>query len=306
MKTAIVGIGHVGSTLAFTLVEKGLCNHLLLANRNLTRAQGEALDLQHTLPFCARGMQIEACPVEGVADCDLVVLTLSATTQGKLSNRLQLAEANIKLFKQVIPDLATRNPACIMLIVSNPVDILTYYVNRITPLPASRIIGIGTLIDSARFRALLSAEEKIHPADLRAYILGEHGPNQFPVFSHASAGGELIADNSAHRNIFNEVSDAGFDVYHLKGYTNFAIASATCEVIQSIVYDDHRTMPLSTYFDEWLGIRDNCFSIPVVLGKKGIIRHLYPDLNSTEKQALKKTATHMHKCFQQFLGSKER
>ncbi|MDR4520057.1 MAG: hypothetical protein MRK03_05575 [Nitrosomonas sp.] len=151
-------------------------------------------------------------------------------------------------------------------------------------------MGIGTLVDSARFRVLLSVEEKIHPDDLRTYILGEHGPNQFPVFSNAFAGSERIADNPEHRRIFQEVSQAGFDVYNLKGYTNFAIATAACEVLKTIVYDDHRTMPISTYFREWQGIEDNCFSIPVVVGRNGVIRHLQPRLNQIERDALEKTA----------------
>nr|HQU63291.1 hypothetical protein [Nitrosomonas sp.] len=178
----------------------------------------------------------------------------------------------------------------LLVIISNPVDVLTYLTTQLAGLPSSRIMGIGTLVDSARFRVLLSVEEKIHPDDLRTYILGEHGPNQFPVFSNAFAGSERIADNPEHRRIFQEVSQAGFDVYNLKGYTNFAIATAACEVLKTIVYDDHRTMPISTYFREWQGIEDNCFSIPVVVGRNGVIRHLQPRLNQIERDALEKTA----------------
>lgn len=301
MKIAIIGTGHVGSTLAYTLVEKGLCTHLLLANRNLIKAHGEALDLQHTLPFCQRAMRIDSCEITQVTDCDIVVLTLSVPLSEHITTRLQLAPANIHLFSHIVPTLAANNPASIFIIVSNPVDILTYYVNRLTALPSNKIMGIGTLIDSARFRALLSAEEKIHADDLRTYILGEHGPHQFAVFSHASAGGELIADSPKHRQLFDEVSDAGFEVFRQKGYTNFAIAAATCEVIQSIVYNDHHTLPLSTYFDEWLGIQHNCFSIPVVVGREGIIRHLYPDLNTQEREALKNTAQRMRNYLDAFL-----
>ena len=163
--------------------------------------------------------------------------------------------------------------------------------------------GVGTLVDSAHFRTLLSAQEKIHPDDLRAYILGEHGPNQFPVFSNAFAGSERISDAPSNRRIFQEVNRAGFDVYELKGYTNYAIAAAACEVIKTIVYDDHRTMPLSTFFYEWQGIENNCFSIPVVLGRAGIIRYLHPELNDQEKIALQKTAKLMKENIDSLLGS---
>lgn len=290
MKLAIIGIGHVGSSLAYAVVQKGLCNHLVLASRNVTKAQGDALDLQHTLSFCERPMIIESGAIDEVKDCDILVITASVRVNDRMTSRMELAPANIKLFQQMIPPLAQKNPQAIFIIITNPVDVLTYLTTQLAGFPPSKVMGVGTLVDSARFRALLSAEELIHPDDLRAYILGEHGPSQFPVFSNAFAGSERIADNPRHRRIFQEVNHAGFDVYNLKGYTNYAIATAACEVIKTIVYDDHRTMPLSTYFNEWNGIQNNCFSIPVVVGRAGIIRHLHPELNHQEKIALEETA----------------
>lgn len=290
MKISIIGAGHVGSTLAYAVVLKGLCSHLVLAGRNLTRVHGEALDLQHTLSFCERPMTIEGRAIEDVKDSDILVITASAKNKGKFISRLQLGEGNVKIFTQMIPKLVHNNPNAVLIVISNPVDVLTYLTAQLAGLAPSRIMGIGTLVDSARFRVLLSAEEKIHPDDLRTYILGEHGPNQFPVFSNAFAGSERIADNPVHRKIFQDVTQAGFDVYNSKGYTNFAIATAACEVLKAIVYDDHRTMPLSTYFKQWQGIEDNCFSIPVVVGRHGIVRHLHPKLNQVEREALEKTA----------------
>ena len=290
MKIAIIGTGHVGSTLAYALVLKGLCNHLVLANRSPDKAQGDALDLAHALAFCDRPMQIEGGALEDAKDCDIVVVTVSSPMHEGIKSRMDLGAANVTLFRQLIPMLVSNNSQAILMIISNPVDVLTYLATRLSGLPASRVLGIGTLVDSARFRSLLSRYEQIHPDDLRTYILGEHGPNQFPVFSLAQAGSEQIMDNPAHRQLFNEVNSAGFDVYRLKGYTNYAIASSACEVIQTIVYDEHRTMPLSTCFDEWLGISNNCFSIPVVLGRAGVIRYLHPVLNRLEQEALESTA----------------
>jgi L-lactate dehydrogenase len=260
MKIAVIGSGHVGSTIAYTVVLKGLCDHLVLASRNLAKAHGDALDLQHTLAFCERAILIDSAALEDVRESDIVVVTASMPLSRHMTSRMELGPANVQLFRQLIPLLARNNPEAIFIIITNPVDILTYLATRISGFPASRIIGIGTLVDSARFRSLLSVEQQIHPDDLRAYILGEHGPNQFPLFSTASAGSEHIDDNPSHRDIFNAVYNAGFDVYNAKGYTNFAIAAATCEVIRAIVYDSHRTLPLSTYLDDWLGIQDNCSS----------------------------------------------
>jgi L-lactate dehydrogenase len=290
MKIAIIGTGHVGSTIAYALVLKGLCDHLVLASRNLAKAHGDELDLQHTLAFCERAMVIESAPLEAVGSSDILVVTASMPLSGHMTARMELGPANVHLFRQLIPLLARNNPDAILIVITNPVDVLTYLATQISDFPVSRIIGIGTLVDSARFRSFLSIEQQIHPDDLRAYILGEHGPNQFPLFSTASMGSEHIDDNPSHRDIFNAVYNAGFDVYNAKGYTNFAIATATCEVIRAIVYDSHRTLPLSTYLDDWLGIQDNCFSIPVVVGRRGVIRHLHPCLNRSEKKALEKAA----------------
>lgn len=234
MKIAIIGTGHVGSSIAFAVVLKGLCNHLVLASRNVTKAQGDALDLQHTLGFCERPMMVEASAIEDVKNCDIIVVTASIKTQGQVASRMELGSANVELFRQMIPVLAQNNPHSIFIIITNPVDVLTYLVTQLSGFPSSKVIGVGTLVDSARFRTLLSAQEKIHPDDLRAYILGEHGPNQFPVFSNAFAGSERISDAPSNRRIFQEVNRAGFDVYELKGYTNYAIAPQLVKLLKPL------------------------------------------------------------------------
>ena len=286
MKIAIVGMGRVGATIAFNIVIKGLCDHLILANRNVSKAAGDAMDLQHSLAFCQHSMQITSSSITDAKGADIVVITASVPMSTMVSSRMELGVVNVALFKELIPVIASNNPEAVLMVVSNPVDALTYLATKLSGFNSFQVLGLGTLIDSARFRVMLSQIEQIHPDDLRAYVLGEHGPNQFPVFSQAVVGSETINDNPLHRKIFDQVTEAGFKVYRDKGYTNFAIANAACEVIRTIVYDEHRTMPLCTYFDEWLGIMDNCFSIPVVVGRKGILRYLHPTLNDNEQQDL--------------------
>jgi L-lactate dehydrogenase len=288
MKIAIIGTGRVGSSIAYALVLKQTCDHLVIAGRSHDKARGDALDLQHTLAFNSRPIHIEACTNGQVRDADIIVVTASVDTNGQvLTSRMQLGNENILLFRELIPMLAANNPNAILIIVTNPVDVMTYAASLWSGFLPNRVMGIGTLVDSARFRTLLSQEMHIHPDDLRTYILGEHGPNQLPILSSAEAGGERIQDTPRHRELFNQVIKAGFEVYHLKGYTNHAIASATCMVIEAIVFDENRTMPLATRFDEWMGIQDNCFSIPVVVGRKGIIRHLHPEMNVEERESLR-------------------
>jgi len=292
MKIAIIGTGRVGSTLAYALVIKQVCDHLVIAGRTHEKAQGDALDLQHTLAFCSRPMRIEGSSNDQVKDADIVVITASiAADEPVLTSRLQLGEKNILLFRELIPMLAANNPNAVLVVVTNPVDVMTYAACKLSGFFANRVLGVGTLVDSARFRALLSQEEHIHPDDLRAYILGEHGSNQLPILSSAEAGGEPLGDTPIHRQLFSQVTEAGFEVYRLKGYTNHAIATATCMVIEAVVFDEYRTMPLATRFDDWMGIKDNCFSIPVVVGRSGIIRHLHPKLNDGEQQVLRAAAT---------------
>ncbi len=292
MKIAIIGTGRVGSTLAYALVLKQVCEHLVIAGRTYENALGDALDLQHTLAFCSRPKRIEGCTNEQVKDADIVVITASVAPDRQLiTSRLQLGEKNVLLFRELIPMLAANNPNAIFVVVTNPVDVMTYAAFKLSGFAANRVIGVGTLVDSARFRALLSQEEHIHPDDLRAYILGEHGTHQIPILSSAEAGGEPLGDTPIHRQLFAQVTEAGFEVYRLKGYTNHAIATATCMVIEALVFDEYKTMPLATCFEEWMGICDNCFSIPVVVGRSGVIRHLHPQLSADEQHALHVAAT---------------
>jgi L-lactate dehydrogenase len=291
MKIAIIGTGRVGSSIAYALVLKQSCDHLVIAGRSYEKAKGDALDLQHTLAFCSRPMSIEACANEQVMDADIIVMTASVASDGQIfKSRLQLGDKNTAMFRELIPMLAANNPNAVLIIVTNPVDVMTYAASKLSGFMPNRVMGVGTLVDSARFRALLSHEEHIHPDDLRTYILGEHGPNQLPILSSAEAGGELLRDTPRHRELFTQVIEAGFEVYRLKGYTNRAIATATCMVIEAVVFDEYRTMPLATRFNDWMGIRDNCFSIPVVVGRSGIIRHLHPEMNDDEQQTLRTAA----------------
>jgi L-lactate dehydrogenase len=291
MKIAIIGTGRVGSSIAYALVLKQFCDHLVIAGRSHEKAKGDALDLQHSLAFCSRPIHIEACSNKQVTDADIIVITASVATENKIiTSRMQLGEKNAALFRELIPILAANNPNALLVIVTNPVDVMTYAISKLSGFPSNKVMGVGTLVDSARFRTLLSQEVHIHPDDLRAYILGEHGPNQFPILSSAEAGGERIRDTPRHRELFNQVIEAGFEVFRLKGYTDHAIATATCMVIEAIVFDQNRTMPLSTRFHEWMGVRDNCFSIPVVVGRSGIIRHLLPEMDDDEQSSLHNAA----------------
>ncbi|MCI0653805.1 MAG: lactate dehydrogenase [Methylococcaceae bacterium] len=290
MKISIVGVGRVGSTLAYTILMKGLGDEMVLIGRTPEVAKGEAYDLQHAQPLLAKQMRIRQGSIEDAEASDIVVLAASVPTNPKMSSRMELSQGNAELFRELIPIIAAASPQAILVIVSNPVDVLTYAAIQFSGFPSTRVIGTGTLIDSARYRSMLSSELSIHPDDVRAYILGEHGETQFPAMSIAQAGGVKLLETETRRKFFEEAVDAGFMVFRHKGFTNFAISLATCTIIEAIVFDTCRTMPVSTLLCDYYGIRDVCMSLPVVVGRAGITRVLQPTLNDSEMAALKESA----------------
>ncbi len=290
MKVSIIGLGCVGSTLAYTLVLKELVDELVLVNRRGEVARGDALDLQHAHLFIEHKIDIRHGDVPATADSHVVVICASAPWKDHFRSRNDAAVANTRLFESLVPGIAAASPDAKLLIVSNPVDVLTWHAIRLSGFDPRQVMGTGTLVDSARFRELLSAQVGIHPADLRAYVLGEHGDTQFPAFSCAEAGGEPIEDRPDRRAMFRQATQAGLDVFHLKGHTNYAIAMAAAYVVESILTDARHTMPLSVLIDGYCEVRDVCLSVPVVVGRTGIDRWLKPDLSPDEADAFRRSA----------------
>ena len=290
MRVSVVGTGRVGSTVAFALVAKGLVEDLVLANRSVRKAEGEAKDLLHASAFATRAVRIRAGWLEATDDSDIVIVCVSAPAVGEVRTRADLGLANAALFDELISELGRRSPEAVLLIVTNPVDVMTYRALILSGFEPRRVIGTGTLVDSARYRSLLSAQEGIHPDDIRAYILGEHGDTQFPALSISATGGEKLSDDAQTQSVFEEAVRTGYEVFRAKGYTNNAIALAVALIVESIVHDSRRTMPLSVYSDGYLGEHDVCLSLPVVVGKGGIVRRLRPRLSSAEQLAFHRSA----------------
>ncbi|MCS3903095.1 L-lactate dehydrogenase [Methylohalomonas lacus] len=287
MKISVVGIGRVGSTLAYTLVMRGLCSRLLLINRRAEIAVGDAHDLRHAVAFVDRQIEVDAGSIADSAGSDIIAVCASVSNSSSGTDRMALGPGNAALFDELIPPLAAASPNAIFLILTNPVDVMTYHALQLSGFPPERVIGTGTLIDSARFREMLSDEIGIHPDDLRAYILGEHGPHQFAALSQAQVAGERIENNEHRREMFRAAVEAGHEVLRAKGHTNYAIALAASLIIEAIVHDTRRTVPVSTLIDGWLGVNDVCLSLPVVIGRPGITRILHPQLNDEESAAFR-------------------
>lgn len=302
MKVTIVGTGHVGATLAYACVLRGIADKLVLVNRDDRKARGHALDLRHTAAMMPSPTQITTGGIDASADSDVVVFTISCPMPKDRPDRRAMASENAVLIREWMPKLAKASPDAVFLIVTNPVDVMTWAVLQVTDLPSERVCGIGTLVDSARFRAMMSDEIGIHADDIRAYILGEHGASQVAAISLAMVGGEPIDTSLEKAHQFaQETTEAGIDIFRLKGYTNYGIATSTALVIEAIRYDKHHTMPLSVELAGFCDITDVCLSIPVVIGRNGVTRRLKPRLTEEERAAFTKSADAISALNQQIL-----
>jgi L-lactate dehydrogenase len=297
MKISIVGVGKVGSATAFALVTRGLCDELVLVGRHKRSVAGDAHDLMHAAAF-VRPMVVRPGSIKDSAGSDIVILTASAPMRDT-SSRFSVAKANAKLYARLVPELAKANPRAILIIVANPVDLMTHLTLRLSGFPASRVLGTGTLIDTARFRGLLAQQSGINVYDLRAYILGEHGDSQFPALSTASAGGMRFDEHDQTvLRMFHKARQSGYLVVKHKGYTNYAIALATTMIVEMIVSDMHGVVPVSVLIDGYLGVRDVCLSVPCVVGRSGVLRTLPVELNDTEAAAFRKSAKLLREAMQ--------
>lgn len=282
MKVTIIGPGKVGMVLAYTLVLRGVAREIVLVGSDRVKAEGEALDLTHAQAFQQIPVKVRAGEIDDAAGSEVVAVCASVPMPSGLLCRNALAQGNADLMKKLLPRVAEVAPEAKLVMVTNPVDVLTWQALELTGFPRERGMGTGTLVDSVRFRELLSAMLHIHPDDLRAYILGEHGEHQFPAMSVAQAGGERIDDTPERRALCERAKRFGMEVFQKKGNTCYAIGQAAAYIIEAILLDERRTVPLSVKIDGYLGVSGVCLSVPVVVGRRGVERYLHPDLNADE------------------------
>lgn len=290
MKISVVGVGKVGSTLAFALSQRNCVHEMVLVGSDPRSTMGDALDIAHAQSFVEVPTRVIAGTGTDTANSDIIVICASIPTPTTMADRAALGPGNVQLLRELLPPLAQLSPRAILVMVSNPVDTLTYHAIEITGFPAERVIGAGTLIDSARLRHELSLELGIHSNDLRAYILGEHGGSQFAALSCATAGGEAIDDTPKRRELIKRIVQSGLEIFHYKGHTNYGIALAATAIVEAIALDTKHTMPVSVAVDGFLGVKDVCLSLPAVIGRGGVERILHPRLNEAEADAFRASA----------------
>ena len=287
-KGVIIGAGQVGMACAYSMMIQNCFDELILQDINADRLQGEVMDLMHGVPFVAP-IEIKAGTVADVGrDADLVIITAGAS-QKPGETRLDLVVRNVAIFKQLIPDIVQYCPNATLLIVSNPVDILTYVTLKLSGFPAARVIGSGTVLDSSRFRTLLAQQMGIDPHSVHAYIIGEHGDSEVPVWSKANIAGMPLYDPAEHaalQELFDRVKNAGYEILKRKGSTSYAIGLAATEIVKAILHGQERVLTVSSLVDGFYGIYDVCLSLPSVVNEKGVTKKVNLTLSDLEQQQI--------------------
>lgn len=297
-KAAIIGCGFVGTSAAFSLMHNGIFAELVLLDADRKKAEGEAMDLSHGRPY-SNTMKIYAGDYTDIGDCALIIIAAGANQKPE-EKRLDLVQRNVVVLNNIIPQIVQQNFEGILLLVTNPVDILTYAALKISGYPKERVIGSGTVLDSARFRYLLSEHLHVDSRSVHAMIIGEHGDSELAVWSGANVSGIDIHDFCEIRGfykhkeemekIYFQVRDSAYRIIERKGATYYGIAMAISRIARCIVRDEHSVLPISSLMEGEYGMEDLCISIPTVVARNGAEKVLEIPLSEAEKKRLEKSA----------------
>ncbi|GBF82873.1 L-lactate dehydrogenase [Aphanothece sacrum] len=298
-KGVIIGVGQVGMACAYSLLIQDCFDELILQDIAEDKVEGEVLDLIHGMSFLPpTDLKGGTLKNEG-KDADMVIITAGAA-QKPGESRLELVGRNVNIFKSILADVVKYCPNAILLIVSNPVDIMTYATLKLTGFPKARVIGSGTILDTGRFRSLLGKKFNIDPRSVHGYILGEHGDSEFPVWSLANIGGAKlipgewedlpISEQNELNSVFEEVKNAAYQIIKLKGYTSYAIGLAVTDIVKAILRSQERILTVSSLINGLYGVEDICLSLPTVINEKGILKTVNLSLNEQEQAQLLNSA----------------
>ncbi|MEZ8218087.1 malate dehydrogenase (NAD) [Candidatus Fervidibacteria bacterium JGI MDM2 SSWTFF-3-K9] len=298
MKIGIVGSGFVGSTAAYAMVLQGVGSEFVLVDINRKLADAHAQDILHATPF-AHPARVAAGDYEDLKGADIVVIA-AGVAQKPGETRLQLLERNAQVFADVIPKVCQNAPNAILLIATNPVDVMTQVATRLSGLPPERVIGSGTILDTARFRALLGEYLGVSPQSVHAYVLGEHGDSEVLIWSEARVGGVSVFDfaNQINRPITEEVRKqiddgvrfAAYRIIEGKGATYFGIGAGLARLARAILSDERAMLTVSILTEEVEGVAEVALSLPRIVGRQGVVTTLPVKLSEDERRALRKSA----------------
>ncbi|MDC7279822.1 L-lactate dehydrogenase [Butyrivibrio fibrisolvens] len=308
-KVAVIGCGFVGAASAFAIMESGLFSEMVLIDANKEKAEGEALDISHGLPF-AKPMKIYAGDYKDISDAYLIIVTAGAG-QKPGETRLDLVKKNVGIFGSIIPQIAEVNKDAIMLIVANPVDILTYAAKQLSGYPENRVFGSGTTLDTARFKYLLGEHLQVDSRSVHAFIIGEHGDSEIAAWSSANVSGIPINDfcemrghfehEASMKAIAENVKNSAYGIIEKKGATYYGIAMSVRRICEAIVRDEKTILPVSSIQHDNYGISDVALSMPAIVGKNGVETTVPISLSDSEVEALKASAATLKKVIDEVL-----
>ena len=294
----IIGTGNVGVAAAYALFARSVASEIVLVDKNESRAEGEAMDLMHGQAL-AGSVMVRAGGYEDLAPAQVIVLSAGASQASRDETRLDLLGRNAAIFRSIIRDLDEHAPEAIVVVTTNPVDVLTYLLQEWSARPSERIIGTGTLLDSARFRALLGQHYGVDPRSVHASILGEHGDSEVPIWSQATIGNQPILDRTVlgrpfekatMEGIFEAARTAAYEIVERKGYTNTAIGLVVTRIVKAILDDEKSVLPLSVRPGDGYDLADVCLSLPCVVGTRGVEAQVHLDLSPEERDGLRASA----------------
>jgi L-lactate dehydrogenase len=298
-RIAIVGAGSVGATLAYACLIRGVGRTIALYDLDAAKARAEVLDLNHGLQFVPMATMVGSDDLEVCRGADLVVVTAGAK-QRPGQTRLELAHANVEMCRDLVPRLLEVAPDAILLLVTNPVDVVTHAALRYSGLPPNRVFGSGTVLDSSRLRLLIAQHCGVAVQNVHAYVAGEHGDSELPLWSSASIGsvpllrwnvpGRPALDAAARAEIVRRVVGAAEEIIRGKGATNYAVGLAATRIIEAVLYDERQVLPVSSLLDGFAGISDVCLSVPSVIDRAGVDTVLPVPLSDEEAAGLRRSA----------------
>lgn len=298
-KISIIGAGFVGSTTAFALMNNNVASEIVIVDINHDKAVGEAMDLDQGRVFVSP-VNVVAGDYPDTAGSDIVIIT-AGLAQKPGETRIDLVNRNIEIYKELVPNIVKYNPDAILLVVSNPVDILTYVTYQLSGFPAERVIGSGTVLDTARFQSILANKFDVDARNIHANIIGEHGDSEIATWSLTTIAGLTIDqycenvgiefNDTMAKEITKDVKMAAYEIINRKGYTNYAVALAITRIVQAILRDENSILTVSSLQKGAYGIEDVYISVPTVVGREGIKHVVEVPYSSNEVQALQESAT---------------
>ena len=293
-KISIIGAGFVGSTTAFALMTSGLASEIVIVDINKEKAEGEAMDLSHGASF-VKPIDITSGEYSDTKDSDIVIITAGISIKPG-ETRLSCIAKNLKVFKSIIPEVVKFSPNSILLVVSNPVDILTYIAYKLSGFPSNRVIGSGTVLDTSRLKYILSQRFEVDARNIHTYIMGEHGDSEIATWSLTSIAGMNVdeycdtcsekCDEDMKFNIQNDVKRAGYNVLEKKGATYYAVALAIKRIVEAILSNENSILTVSSLLKGEYGIKDVYMGVPTILCREGVKKILQVRLSDEENSKL--------------------